>query len=212
MGVRPRGDVTSHTDEAGRTTRYVYDAAGNLASETDAAGHDTRYTSTPSGQVASRTDALGRTWALHLRRAWPRHGRGPARWDDDAVRVHPRRRPLGGDRAVGGEDPYEYDARGNLTTLIDPLGHRTTYGYDASNRLTAVTDPLGAVTTWEWDAGDRIVATVDPTGARTTFTYDRKRQPDLGDGCHRCRDPVRVGRPAAMVKTIAADGGETRYA
>jgi RHS repeat-associated protein len=45
----------------------------------------------------------------------------------------------------------DYDARGNVTKVTDPLGRTTSYGYDNLNDQTSVTDNHGTTTTRSFD-------------------------------------------------------------
>ncbi|MGC4062293.1 MAG: RHS repeat-associated core domain-containing protein [Aquabacterium sp.] len=85
-----------------------------------------------------------------------------------------------------------YDAKGNLTTVTDALGHVTTVGYDAQGRSTSVQNALGKVSTFAYDGADlgsqsdplnrqvnymrdavgRVMATTDPLGNRTIQDWD----------------------------------------
>ncbi|MEZ0604618.1 hypothetical protein ACAX43_21030 [Paraburkholderia sp. IW21] len=50
-----------------------------------------------------------------------------------------------------------YDARGNLTRIIDANGLATSYYYDEANRRTAQVGPDGAYTTWSYDAAGNVL-------------------------------------------------------
>jgi len=65
-----------------------------------------------------------------------------------------------------------YDADGEVTEVIDPLGHATTTLYDADGEVTEVIDPMGRITTTLYDADGEVTATIDPLGRTTTTFYD----------------------------------------
>lgn len=67
---------------------------------------------------------------------------------------------------------FEYDALGQLTATVDPLGQRTSYAYDSAGRIVRATDALGRSTSVEYDAVGRIVRQVDPAGGETRYAYD----------------------------------------
>ena len=81
---------------------------------------------------------------------------------------------------------FEYDAGGNRTRMIDPLGRATGYAYDALNRLVARTDPAGGTTAYGYDGLGQLIAVTDPRGLVTTMTLDglgnvtRLASPDSG--------------------------------
>lgn len=86
----------------------------------------------------------------------------------------PKRRPRSANRfaAVGPLTQYQYDANGNRTQLIDPLGRATAYAYDALNRLADATDPAGGRTAYGYDALDQLAAVTDPRGLTTSTAVD----------------------------------------
>jgi len=88
----------------------------------------------------------------------------------------------------------QYDASGNLSRIIDPLGNTAVYGYDVGHFLTSIAPPLGVTTTitysnsavtsvtgestaksFSYDAANRVTTMTDaaPEGNQTTrFSYD----------------------------------------
>ncbi len=87
---------------------------------------------------------------------------------------------------IGPSTQFEYDANGNRTRIIDPLGRTTSYAYDALNRLVASTDPAGGLTALGYDSLDRPTSVTDPRGLTTAMTTDglgnvtRLASPDSG--------------------------------
>ena len=73
---------------------------------------------------------------------------------------------------------YEYDANGNLTRIVDPLGHVTVQRYDASNRLVQqqlpapVTAASAPVIVYHYDARDQLTGVKDPRNLSTLYTID----------------------------------------
>ena len=59
-----------------------------------------------------------------------------------------------GDYAV---TKYEYDIRGNLTAMVDPLGKRETYRYDNHNRLILQVLRNGKAIQYEYDEQGHVV-------------------------------------------------------
>lgn len=60
---------------------------------------------------------------------------------------------------MGGRTRFEYDVRGRLVRIIDPLGGATTRTYSATDLVDSVTDPDGHITTWTYDAAGREAST-----------------------------------------------------
>jgi YD repeat-containing protein len=102
---------------------------------------------------------------------------------------------------LGGVTSLGYDAAGNTTAVIDPLGHETdfafdklgrvgtltqavgtsvqrslTVAYDAAGNATSLTDPLGHLTQQSFDALNRLTVLTEAAGASeqrtTTYSYD----------------------------------------
>jgi YD repeat-containing protein len=179
--------VTSETDELGRTTLYEIDpVTGNVITQTQVVGAVggsddlvTRYTYTTYGLVDTMTDPLGRM----------------TDYDYDALGRLVKLTYAKGtaDEAI---ERYEYDAAGNRTALIDANGNRTIYQYDALNRLVREiqADPDGTgpltspITTYTYDAKGQQIAVNDANNHTTRSEYDVR------------------GR---LVKTIDALGGIT---
>ena len=67
---------------------------------------------------------------------------------------------------------YGYDANGNRTVVIDPVGNTTINAYDALNRLIQVTDPSTGLTRYGYDANDHLAQVADPRALVTTYNYD----------------------------------------
>ncbi len=170
----------SETDRAGRTTKYVYDAAnrlteivypddtplddndnprthsqydgtGRLIRRIDARGNATQYQYDAAGRNTHVTDALGHT----------------TEYQYDALS-----RNTGQTDQAGRTTQYEYDAVGNLIAVIDPLGQRTEYSYDERGNKISQIDAGGRTTTWAYDNLDRQTSRTLPEGQTKTFTYD----------------------------------------
>jgi RHS repeat-associated protein len=73
---------------------------------------------------------------------------------------------------------YEYDANGNPTRVVDPLGRATSQRYDAADRLTQQFLPSPTqgetqpTTTYAYDGRDQITSVTDPRGLATKYTVD----------------------------------------
>ena len=163
--------VTSETDELGRTTLYEIDPNnGNMLSTTrvvgEIGGDDdvvTSYTYTTSGQIDTMTDALNRVTDYDY---------------NDLGRLIKTTFAVGTvDEAV---QQFEYNAAGNLTAFIDENENRTEYEYDDLNRLIKTTYAKGtaeeAEETIEYDLNGNQIATVDANENRTEYEYDEMNQ------------------------------------
>jgi RHS repeat-associated protein len=184
--VTPEGEITFTYDAAGRlwketqpngqTTEYTYDAAGRVTQVKDlSTGASTSKVYNTGGQVLSETDALGRKTSF----TYDRNGKVASTTN-----------------ALG--QTYAYVYAGSSTTIIDPLGRKTTstnndyylpssttynngaktsveYLYtnnlqEAKDYPTKVIGLDGKVRTYGYDSNGNLTTTTDLAGK--TYTYD----------------------------------------
>ncbi|WP_369928413.1 DUF6531 domain-containing protein [Xanthomonas sp. NCPPB 2632] len=76
------------------------------------------------------------------------------------------------------DSSFTYDARGQIATQADALGHITAFAYDTQGRITTKTEAKGTaqerVTTTAWDGTSFRPKTVTTPDRVTTYTYDTK--------------------------------------
>ncbi|MGW4692193.1 LamG-like jellyroll fold domain-containing protein [Kitasatospora cineracea] len=170
------------------TTSYTYDAAGGLTSVTSPATGDF-----PKGRATYTVITTGTEQAVDATGQPVAGATVPAGLNAAAsVPVDAGTVTQPGALTVGQQTRYAYDAAGNLTRTIDPLGLTTTYRHDNLGRTTASTvtcsdcGPGGtattSTTTYTWDGQGRPLTRTDPattdavTGtvhtALTTSGYD----------------------------------------
>ncbi len=68
---------------------------------------------------------------------------------------------------------YEYNSRGQLTTLTNAAGGKTRYTYDADGNIKTITDPDGVITTREYDSRNRLIRLVNASGKALSYDYDK---------------------------------------
>lgn len=148
-----RGDLTSATDELGRTSKQVVDSLGRVTGSRDPTGSTTTVGYDALDRIAAVTDPLGRTTSYGY---------------DPNGNVHtvtdPRQHTT----------VYEYDLLDRVKSRTDPLNRQTGYGYDANGNLSTTTDARGKTTTVDHDALDRVSTVrygVTQTGAESQTTY-----------------------------------------
>jgi RHS repeat-associated protein len=78
---------------------------------------------------------------------------------------------------LGSVVSFEYDTRGNLTTLTDERGSVTTFTYDELYRPVSRRDPLGQTVVVTYDAAGNVAERLDRLGRRTTYAYDALNRP-----------------------------------
>src|SRR5204863_311530 len=74
---------------------------------------------------------------------------------------------------AGNPHTSEYDAAGNRTKVVEPLGRTTVYDYDAVNRLTRVTNSLLHSATTAYDDAGNVTRVTDHRGNFDRFEYDK---------------------------------------
>ncbi|MFI1649681.1 RHS repeat domain-containing protein [Streptomyces avidinii] len=83
-------------------------------------------------------------------------------------------------RQVGGEfdsTRYGYDAGGELTQVVDPVGNTWQYEYDLRGRKSKDRDPDRGITTYAFDDADQLVSTTDARGKSIHISYDKLGRP-----------------------------------
>ncbi|WP_225378247.1 hypothetical protein, partial [Escherichia coli] len=66
---------------------------------------------------------------------------------------------------------YEYNAAGDLTTVIAPDGSRNGTQYDARGKAICTTQG-GLTRSMEYDAAGRVISLTNENGSHSDFSYD----------------------------------------
>lgn len=120
-------------------------------------------------------------------------------------------RPYQRKGANGQVETYAYDGNGNLLSMTDALGNKTSFQYDALDRKTRTIDAKSGTTQSTYDAADHVASVTDPRGLVTSYAYDGLGQlwqqvsPDTGT-THYAHDSY--GRQSSLTR---ADGTQTTY-
>jgi len=183
--------ITAVTDPLGRTTRYDYDGNGSITRITESTGRATELTYHPAlNKVTAITRALDDGTPVTYRFEYDDSAAGGGRLLHTIDPLSHRTRydyTTAGDAhglvaritdALGRVNTLAYGPRGDLTGVIDPLGHGVQLTHDLVGRLQSVTDALGATTRSEANVIDQINRIVDANNSQTRFTYDTKRDPE----------------------------------
>ncbi|MFG2102520.1 DNRLRE domain-containing protein [Micromonospora echinaurantiaca] len=201
------------TDPLQHDTRFVLDAYGRPESVTNAKNQSVAVQWDGDHNVTRLTDAKGgyQTWDYDPKTGYPLTVRTAEAnkngWPGTRLSY---RTSLNGYVAdlIEKSSPegrtwrFDYDVKGNLRTVTDPVGtttadpvdYTTSYDYDSAGQLTRVTDAnghttdhdlfdpngyprtitdhLGNVTTFGYDARGRVTQVTDALGTKTTQTYD----------------------------------------
>ncbi|MFE7124977.1 putative T7SS-secreted protein [Streptomyces sp. NPDC057617] len=169
--------TTVLTTADGRATRHLIGRGCRVLATTDPLGHTTRFAYDTSGNLLTRTDPLGATTAF----SYDEDGRLITATRPDGSELRTVRGLFGLPVEILGPDGactvYEFDERGNRTTVTDQAGSITRCTYDHAGRLTSVTDALGATTRVVCDAAGLPVEVTDPTGSTTRTERDALGRP-----------------------------------
>jgi RHS repeat-associated protein len=132
--------------------RYEYDSAMRMVAAYDAAGAPIRYAYDDAHRLIRETNRLGFSFYFE----YDAQGRCWHTWGD------------GGH----GERWLDYAERGRLTQVRDRGGNKSTYHYNANGQVTKEVDPIGAVTETTFDLEGRIAVQKFPAGGFLNLVYD----------------------------------------
>ncbi|MCX5202941.1 DNRLRE domain-containing protein [Streptomyces sp. NBC_00237] len=163
-------DLVKKTSAEGRAWQFGYDGFGNLNKVTDPKGVETagveddfttKYEYDGFGQLTRATDANGNATLT----------------SDFTPTGYPRKTT----NAENHVTTTEYDVRGQVTSVIDALGKKTTQTYDTYGRPLVSTIPKEAnvvLTTFppDYDANDNVFKSKAINGAISTAVYDKADQ------------------------------------
>ncbi|MGB9430062.1 MAG: RHS repeat-associated core domain-containing protein [Gammaproteobacteria bacterium] len=190
--------ITSVTDALNRVSNYSYNSLGNLtgvtllagtsnavsyaltytasfnelASLTDPLNHKTTLSYDSYGDLTSIKNPLNHSVTLAYNTAT-----GQPTKITDALGHAITLAYTGGDLtsvtdALGRKTTRYLDSVGRVISLLDPLGNRSLYSYDPMNRVTSITDGLGATTTLGYDLDGNLTSVTDARSGLTQFGYD----------------------------------------
>ncbi len=192
------GQVTATIDPLGNTTRFKYDDRGLLIETQLPDGTTTKSVYDAEAQLIASIDQAGRITKYQ----YDALGR-------PVTTLLPDNTPT--DDSDNPRQRSEYDAVGNVTATIDPLGNRTESTFDSLGRLVSVRNAIGNVIRYEYDTSGKRVATIDAKGIKTRYVYDpagRPVQTIYPDGSTTKIVLDQAGRIAKQVDQL---GTETRY-
>lgn len=144
------GNLLTKT-EAGLSTTYSYDTAGQSLSNTDPLDHTTKLTRGAFGTVATETAATGGTKSS----TYDALGRLSQQSD-----------------ASGKTSAFTYDANNNVLTVTTGSG-TVTNSYSPDNTLLQTTDQDNKITNYAYAASGAQTSTTDALTSLTTYGYDQ---------------------------------------
>ena len=148
--------ATSSTDDAGNTSTYTFNGAGNMLSSSDALAATAALTYNSDGTVATAQA--------------PGNGTNTTKYTYNAEKELIKVTPVTGS-SLAAKD-FTYDQWGRTRTATDGRGNTNTYSYDTMGRLTSQAFSDGTPTvSYTYDAAGRTTQRVDASG-NTTYGYD----------------------------------------
>lgn len=172
------GRVISQQFADGGVETYDYFLSGGIVTSTiitDPLGRKTTKRFNANGYLVSVVDALGQSsqLTLDLTSNLPTAVIGPCGCPEETRQYDARGNITSRTDQLGHSMTYEYDPIfNNLTKSIDKNGNITTYGYDSRGNLTSLTNALHQTTLFEVNALGEVSAVTDPLGHITTVDYD----------------------------------------
>lgn len=196
------GQASKVIQADGEFINFSYDAAHRLTSISDALGNSITYTLDNAGnRTSEETKDPSSVLTRNLSRVYDMLGRLQASKNADSETlatlaydandnldtstdglnrvtnqdVDPLNRLIKTIQNVGGINAttqFTYDARDNLTKVIDPKNLDTVYAYNGLNDLTQLTSPDTGSTLYTYDAAGNRETQVDAKAVTTTYHYD----------------------------------------
>ncbi|OGT56156.1 MAG: hypothetical protein A3E01_02445, partial [Gammaproteobacteria bacterium RIFCSPHIGHO2_12_FULL_63_22] len=140
-----------------RSLSRVYDSLGQLQILADALSTPTDFTYDLNGNGDGVTDPLGRVT------------------DSDVDPLNRLKQVTANKNGVANEKAitqFGYDARDNLTSVIDPKGLTTGYAYSGFDDLMQLISPDTGTTNFVYDSAGNRVSQTDARGKTAGYTYD----------------------------------------
>jgi len=169
-----KGNLTSRTDQTGKTWAYTYNAKGQVLTATNPAGGVVTHTYNADGTSASSKDSETGT-TTYAYDTYKRLNR-ITHPDGKSVQIAYN----ANDRVTSITDEnnrtysYSYDSNDNLIRVTDPAGKSVQYAYDLMDRVNRTTDRLGKSSSVTFDSMGRTDSATDPTGVKAEYDYDSR--------------------------------------
>ena len=179
------------------TTSYDYDNIGQLTNVTAPDGSVVAYTYDDAHRLIRISDGLSNRIEYTLDSMGNRIAENAYDPGNVLVRAHSREmdglsrlfKDIGGTNPASQITRNNFDANGNVTSSLDPLGRTTTQEFDSLDQLLAVKDPFNgpsAPTSYQYNRQGMLTQVTDPRGLATTYTLNGRGEmlaqasPDTG--------------------------------
>ena len=203
------------TGSEGEETSYHYDTLGKVRAVTDAKGNQTKYGYSPTGMLTKVTDPMGNETEYHyderdqlieIRQYGETGATGTTRTTGET----------GNTRGIGEPAPtqqvtrYQRDLLGQVERITDALGNQEHYTYNPKGQLSSKLDKEGYLTTYGYSVQGDVSHIRYADGKEVRLSYNALRQlEEVEDwlGITRIQSDV-LGR---TTKVIYPDGKEVKY-
>jgi len=181
LGREIRTDVASMNGQWA-TQRTSYDARGNVSTKTNSyLPAETPLTTTNIYDAYNRLQSSGNSFFGTVQNAISYSGGNMVQTTTDAAGRSSTKTTDAAGRLVrvtdnGGQLNYNYDSRGNVTSVTQGTNTFIANTYDVYGQKTKTTDFSKGITTYEYDAYGRLTAETDARNNRHTYAYNQ-----LGD-------------------------------
>ena len=162
--------VTSETDEAGNTVKYIYDVNGNITQTTDGEDNVTNYTYDKNRNLTSVSsgnakNVYGYNGAGNI--ASIAHNSFSYKFNYDVFQNLVSTKI--GNTAI---ESNTYDANnGNLIKTTYANGDYIQYTYDSYDNITKLTGETGVIAQFVYDKKGRVAKAIDTDSETTTYYY-----------------------------------------
>jgi RHS repeat-associated protein len=143
------------TDAEGGQTIREYDDHGNLIRRTDPNGNSTGYYYDSHGRMQSLIDPMGESWRFEFLEGCDCRDNRPALIRDPLDNI----------------TRFHYDARFELSEVVNAVNHKTKFKYSLQGDLIESVTEDGAQTQYQYDAYGNVIRRTDPNG--NTVQYIR---------------------------------------
>jgi RHS repeat-associated protein len=164
---------SSATGESVTLVEYEYDSAGRLTGMRDVRGRIDRYEYDHASRLSSDGVRDGETfYFLYDAKDRCIKTAGVNRFDEKTLHY---REHIGWTEvtdSLGNVTRYQYNERGQIIAVIDPLNGVRMSAYDEHGRMVSETAPNGGVTEYKYDASGNLCTNADALGQQWRLTFN----------------------------------------